>query len=285
MKEEYSMASQIRKKEFVSKTILMTILIILSFLVLLPFLWMLSSSIKVDNEVFSVPIQWIPTHPRWANFKDLWKQISFLTYYKNTVKLSVIITLVQLFTSSFAAYGFAKMKFPGKNILFIGYIATIAIPWQVYMVPQFIMMKKVGLVDTHLSIILLQAFTAFGVFLLRQFYFSIPEEISEAARIDGLSEYGIYFRIILPLSKPALATLTIFTFVNTWNDYLGPMLYLNSNELKTIQLGLQMFITQYDAQYGLIMAASVVSVIPVIILFLLTQKFFIEGIATTGLKG
>jgi multiple sugar transport system permease protein len=193
--------------------------------------------------------------------------------------------LLQLFTSSFAAYGFAKMKFPGRNILFLAYIATIAVPWQVYMVPQFIMMKKIGLADTHMAIILLQAFTAFGVFLLRQFYVSIPEELSEAARIDGLSEYGIYFKIMLPLSKPALATLTIFTFVNTWNDFMGPMLYLNSTKLKTIQLGLRMFISQYDAEYSLIMAASVASVIPIIAVFLFTQKFFIEGIATSGLKG
>jgi multiple sugar transport system permease protein len=246
---------------------------------------MVSSSLKLSNEVFAFPIQWIPEKIIWKNYIDIWKQIPLLTFYKNTVKLTVIVTLLQLFTSSFAAYGFAKMKFPGRNILFFAYIATIAVPWQVYMVPQFIMMKKVGLADTHMAIILLQAFTAFGVFLLRQFYVSIPEELSEAARIDGLSEYGIYFKIMLPLSKPALATLTIFTFVNTWNDFMGPMLYLNSTKLKTIQLGLRMFISQYDAEYSLIMAASVASVIPIIIVFLFTQKFFIEGIATSGLKG
>lgn len=271
--------------EIIRKIFLTLFLTVLAFLVAVPFLWMVSSSLKFDNEVFSFPIQWIPIHFRWENYINIWKQIPFVTFYKNTAKLSIIITLLQLFTSSFAAYGFAKMKFPGRNALFIGYIATIAVPWQVYMVPQFIMMNKVGLVDTHMSIIFLQAFTAFGVFLLRQFYLSIPEELSEAARIDGLSEYGIYFKIIMPLSKPALATLTIFTFVNTWNDYLGPMIYLSSTNLKTIQLGLRMFITQYDANYGLIMAASVTSVIPILIVFFLTQRFFIEGIATSGLKG
>jgi multiple sugar transport system permease protein len=271
--------------EMISKTLMFFMLLVISFLVLVPFLWMLSSSLKLDNEVFSVPIQWIPKSPRWANYLDIWKQVPFLTFYKNTAKLTLIITLLQLFTSSLASYGFAKMKFPGRNTLFIAYIATIAVPWQVYMVPQFILMKKVGLVDTHMSLILLQAFTAFGVFLLRQFYMSIPEELSEAARIDGLSEYGIYARIILPLSKPSLATLTIFTFVNTWNDFMGPLIYLNSTKLKTIQLGLRMFISQYAADYGLIMAASVVAVVPVVILFIFTQRFFIEGIATTGLKG
>lgn len=273
------------KKEKIRRIVITVGIAIISIIVLIPFLWMLSSSFKNDNDVFSFPIQWIPKQPKWQNYVNIWKQIPFLTFYKNTLKLAVIITLLQLFTSSFAAYGFAKMKFPGRNLLFVGYIGTIAVPWQVYMVPQFIMMKKINLVDTHMSLILLQAFTAFGVFLLRQFYLSIPEELSEAARIDGLSEYGIYFRIILPLSKPSLATLTIFTFVNTWNDYMGPLLYLNSTNLKTIQLGLQMFITQYNANYGLIMAASVVSVIPIIIVFFASQRFFIEGIATSGLKG
>jgi len=153
------------------------------------------------------------------------------------------------------------------------------------MVPQFIMMRRLDLVDTHTSLILLQAFSAFGVFLMRQFFISIPNDIIDAARIDGLSEYGIYFRIMLPLSKPALATLTIFTAVFVWNDFMGPLIYLNSQALKTIQLGLRMFIMQYSANYALIMAASLVSLIPVIILFLAFQRFFVEGIASTGVKG
>lgn len=285
MQNQNTIAVSKHTSELIRKTILWLFLLGLSVLVIMPFLWMISSSLKVDNEVFSVPIQWIPKKFIFQNYINIWKQVPLLLFYKNTTKLTIIITLLQLLTSSLAAYGFAKMKFPGRNTLFISYVATIAVPWQVYMVPQFIMMKKLGLVDTHLSLIILQAFSAFGVFLLRQFYLSIPEELSEAARIDGLSEYGIYARIILPLSKPALATLTIFTFVNTWNDFMGPLIYLNSTKLKTIQLGLRMFISQYDAQYALIMAASVVSVIPVVIVFLFTQKFFIEGIATTGLKG
>ena len=177
------------------------------------------------------------------------------------------------------------MHFPGKDLIFLCYIATIAVPWQVYMVPQFIMIRKMQLADTHLSLILMQAFTAFGVFLMRQSYLSIPNELSEAARIDGLSEFGIYRKIMLPLSKSAIATLIIFSFVNVWNDYMGPMIYLNSTELKTIQLGLRMFITQYSADYNLIMAAALISLIPVGVLFLSMQRFFIEGVATSGLKG
>jgi multiple sugar transport system permease protein len=262
-----------------------TILIVLSIFMLLPFFWMLSASLKLDKDVFVFPIQWIPHQPQWDNYETIWTRIPFLTFFKNTTKLTVIITFLQLATSSFAAYAFAKLEFRGRNFLFLAYIGSIAIPWQVYMVPQFIMMRRMDLVDTHLSLILLQAFSAFGVFLLRQFFVSIPDEILDAARIDGMSEYGIYFRIMLPLSKPALATLTIFTSVFVWNDFMGPLIYLNSQELKTIQLGLRLFIQQYSADYALIMAAALVSLIPIIVLFLLFQRFFVEGIGTTGLKG
>jgi multiple sugar transport system permease protein len=257
----------------------------ITLLMLLPFAWMLSASLKLNREVFTFPIQWIPPQPRWQNYIDIWQKIPLALFVFNTAKITVIVTLLQLLTSSFAAYAFAKLKFPFKNVLFLGYIATIAMPWQVYMVPQFIMMRGFGLNNTHLALICLQAFTAFGVFLMRQFYMSIPDELCEAARIDGMNEYQIWAQIMLPLSKPALSTLTIFTFVTTWNDFLGPMIYLTRTELKTIQIGLRMFINQYSAEYGLIMAASVVSLIPVLVVFLALQRFFVEGIASTGLKG
>lgn len=255
------------------------------FCMLVPYLWMLSSSLKLNKDVFSFPMQWIPANPRWENFVDIWTKIPLGRFIYNTAKLSVIVTILQLLTSSFAAYAFSKLTFKGKNILFLGYIATIAIPWQAYMVPQFIMMRYLGLNNTHMAIILLQAFSAFGVFLMRQFYQGVPDELCEAARIDGLSEYGIWARIMLPLSKPALSTLTIFTFVSTWNDFLGPMIYLTKTDLKTIQIGLRMFISQYSAEYGLIMAASVVSIIPVVIVFLALQKYFVQGVAASGIKG
>ena len=204
---------------------------------------------------------------------------------QNTVVLTIVVTCLQLLTSSFAAYSFAKLEFKHKNTLFLAYIATIAMPWQVYMVPQFIMMRNMGLNDKLLAMICLQAFSAFGVFMMKQFYEGIPSELCEAARIDGMNEYMIYAKIMLPLSKPALSTLTIFTFVNTWNDYLGPLIYLKTETKKTIQLGLKMFIGQYSSEYGLIMAGSVVSLVPVIIVFLCLQKYFVEGVAATGLKG
>ncbi|GMQ60790.1 carbohydrate ABC transporter permease [Vallitalea maricola] len=273
------------KMNKLTKTILYVVIIIICILTLLPLLWMLSASLKLDKDVFSIPIQWIPRNPQWKNYITIWTKIPFGLFVFNTTKLTVIITLIQLFTSSFAAYGFSKCEFKGRNVLFLFYIATIAIPWQVYMLPQYTMMNKLGLIDTHTSIILLQSFTAFGVFLIRQFYLSIPNELLEAGRIDGMSEYGIYFRIILPLSKPALSTLTIFSFVTVWNDFMGPMIYFNTESKKTIQLGIRMFISQYSADYGLIMAASVVSLIPVFIIFVAFQRFFVEGVATSGLKG
>ncbi len=269
----------------ISRSLLYVVLLILTAAMLIPFAWMLSASLKLDKDVFIFPIQWIPKNPRWMNYVDIWTKIPLMTFVGNTVKITLVVTFLQLLTSSFAAYAFAKLKFKYKDTLFMAYIATIAVPWQVYMVPQFMMMRNFGLNDSHLAIIFLQAFSAFGVFMMRQFYQGIPDELCEAARIDGMSEYQIYSKIMLPLSKPALSTLTIFTFVNTWNDFLGPLIYLKTESKKTLQLGLKMFISQYSSEFGLIMAASVLSLIPVLIVFLSLQKYFVEGIAATGVKG
>lgn len=275
-----------RRNAIFSKILVYAILLIMTAAMIIPFLWMLSASIKSDREVFLMnPFVWIPEVPKWENYVEIWTKIPMLKFVENTVFLTIVVTFLQLLTSSFAAYSFAKLDFKHKNALFLAYIATIAMPWQVYMVPQFIMMRGMGLNDKLLAMICLQAFSAFGVFLMKQFYEGIPSELCEAARIDGMSEYKIYMKIMLPLSKPALSTLTIFTFVNTWNDYLGPLIYLKTEEKKTIQLGLKMFIGQYSSEYGLIMAGSVLSLIPVIIVFLCLQKYFVEGVASTGLKG
>ncbi len=274
-----------KKKLKSSRLFLYAVLIFLMVLMLIPFIWMLSASLKLDKDVFIFPIEWIPGKPRWKNYIDIWTKIPLAAFIRNTSKLTVIVTVLQLLTSSFAAYAFAKLNFRHRNTLFLAYVATIAVPWQVYMVPQFMMMRSFGLNDTHTAIICLQAFSAFGVFMMRQFYRNIPDELCEAARIDGMSEYKIYAGIMLPLSKPALSSLLIFTFVSTWNDFLGPMIYLKSEEKKTLQIGLRMFISQYSSEYGLIMAASVISLIPVLIIFILLQKYFVEGIASTGIKG
>lgn len=272
-------------RRVLGRTILYLLLVVVAAAILLPFAWMVSAGLKRNNDVFTIPIQWIPHDVQWRNFTDIWSQIPMTTYLRNTVFLSTVITLLQVLTGSFAAYGFAKVQFRGRDTLFVIYIATIALPWQAYMVPQYIMMVKAGLTDTFLSLILLQAFGAFGVFLMRQFYLTIPDELCEAARLDGLSEYGIWARIILPLSKPALASLALLTFVNTWNDYMGPFIYLTDNDHWTIQLGLQSFIGEFNADYALMMTGSVLSVIPILAIFLFGQRYFIRGIATSGMKG
>ena len=276
---------KIKLRPLLAKVLIYILLIGISLIMLIPFAWMLTSSFKMNKDVFTYPVVWWPKEFITSIYVRIWEEIPLLRYFFNTSKLTVLITILQLLTSTFAAYAFAKMKFPGKDFLFLSYICTIAMPWQSYMIPQFIIIKKMGLVNTHLALIILQSFTAFGVFLVRQFYMEIPNEICEAARIDGMSEYGIYAKIMLPLSKPVIATLTIFSFTTIWNDFMGPLIYINSQNLKTIQLGLRSFITEYSSEYSLIMAGSVVALIPVLIVFACLQKYFVEGIASTGLKG
>ncbi|HEX8343750.1 MAG TPA: carbohydrate ABC transporter permease [Actinoplanes sp.] len=278
-------AREPRRPWTVGRTLGYVLLAVAAVAVMFPFFWMVLSSLKTNNEVFTVPIQWVPKSFVWRNYVDIWQKSNMTTWLANTMILSVVVTVLQVFTGSFAAYGFSKVRFRGRNVLFLVYIGTIAVPWQAYMIPQFILMSRLHLSNTLWSIIALQAFGAFGVFLMKQFYETIPVELSEAARVDGLSEYGIYRRIMLPLSVPALASLTLLTFVNTWNDYLGPLIYLRDPELWTIQLGLKTFVGQYNAEYALIMTGSVLSVLPIAVIFLLGQRYFVEGIATSGLKG
>lgn len=278
-------AARRKPGEQAGRTALYAVLIVAAAALLLPFFWMVMSSLKSPNEVFSVPINWIPDTFVWDNYTDIWSESDLVTWIRNTLVLSVGVTSLQVLTGSFAAYGFSRIRFPGRNALFILYIGTIAVPWQSYMIPQFVMLSGWGLTNTLWSIILLQTFGAFGVFLMKQYYDTIPEELSEAARIDGLSEYAIWRRIMLPLSIPAIASLSLLTFVNTWNDYLGPLLYLRSRDLWTIQLGLRNFITSlYDTDYALMFAGLTMSVVPIAVIFLCGQRYFVEGIATTGLK-
>jgi multiple sugar transport system permease protein len=254
---------------------------------LLPFYWMIISSLKLDGLVFTVPVRWWPDPVQWSNYAAIWTKADMASWISNTLFLCVAVTVLQVLTGSFAAYGFAKSRFPGRNALFLAYVATIAVPWQSYMIPQFVLMKNLGLVNTLWAIVALQAFNAFGVFLMKQYYETVPEELCEAARVDGMSEYGIWARIMLPLSKPAIASLALLTFVNTFNDYLGPLLYLRDRDLWTLQIGLRTFISDPNTQeqWGLIMTGSALSVVPVALIFMAGQRFFIEGIATTGLKG
>lgn len=269
----------------IQHSVLFVVLLVIGLTMLVPFFWTLSSSLKYDREIFEYPIKWIPEVLRWSNYEEVWTRVNFLTYYLNTIKLSLIVTIGQVVTCSLAAYSFAKMDYPGRDKIFLCYLATMMVPWHAIMIPQFIIIKNLGFYDSHWSIILMNLFSAFGVFLLRQFVLGIPMELSEAARIDGCGELKIYSQIIMPMCKPGLATLVVFTFNFMWNDYMGPMIYLNTDKLKTIQIGLAAFRTEYGAEYGLIMAGTVCSLLPMVLIYCVAQKYLIEGIAFSGLKG
>ena len=269
----------------IGRTLLYIALIAGCAVMLLPFVWMISSSLKTESDVFTFPIQWIPSVPRWKNYQLIWEKVPLLNGFKNSAILTVCTMVLQITTSSLAAYAFAKLEFRGRNFLFLAYVTTIAIPWQVYMVPQYIMMASWHLTDSLTGIVIMHAFTAFGVFMMRQFYMGIPNELLEAARIDGMSEAGIWIRIMVPLSKPAVATLAITSFVFEWNDFMGPRIYLSSTSKQTLQLVLRLFNTQYSSNYAQMMAAATVALIPVFIMFVFLQRYFVQGVATSGLKG
>lgn len=277
--------TQNRKKGKPGTALIFIFCCIMAFVMVVPFVWMLSASFKTDAEIFAYPVKWIPEVFRTINYEKVWNNIPFFTYFCNTLKLSVIITLLQLFTCSLAAFAFTKLKFPGRDKIFVAYLATMMVPWHAIMIPQFIVVKGLGLYNTHMSQIMMQAFSAFGVFLLRQNMLSIPASLHEAARIDGCSNFRIYRSIMLPLARNGLATLTVLTFNTVWNDYMGPMIYLDSDNLKTIQIGLASFQQQFSADYGAIMAGTVCSVIPVILVYAIGQKQIVEGVAFAGVKG
>lgn len=264
--------------------VLFVVMLIFAVVMFLPFLWMLSTSFKTGASIFAYPIQWIPKQFYLKNYHDVWTEVPFGLYYFNTIKVTVIITAAQLLFCSMAAYAFAKLRFPFKNGIFMLFMTALMIPWQSIMIPQFMVIQKFGLYNTHLGYILVQFFSAFGIFLLRQFFMGIPNELSEAAKIDGCSEWGIYWRIIMPLSKAGLSTLGIFTFTYMWNDYLTPLIYLNSDNLKTLQLGLQSFQTAHSMDYGAIMAGTVCALLPMVIVFAVGEKYFTKGVTFTGLK-
>ena len=269
-----------------SKVILYILLTIVAVYFLAPFVYMLLTTFKTEGEAIAYPPSLFPKDWHFENYAEAWSSQPFGTYFLNSVLVTVLTTAGTILSSSLVAYGFARFRFRGKNILFMILLATMMIPWDVTMIPQYMEFNLFGWINTLLPLIVPTWFgSAYYVFLMRQFYISIPDELCEAARIDGLNEFGIFSKIIFPLGKPGMATLTIFTFTNVWNDFMGPLIYLKTQELKTVQLGIRMFISQYGADYAWIMAASVCSLIPVVIVFLSCQRFFVEGVAASGIKG
>lgn len=273
------------RKQKITTGVLFAVALFVAFIMIVPFVWMVSASFKLKTEIFSVPIRWIPEVFHLDNYQTILNEIPFPRYFFNTAKITIIITFLQVVTCSMAAYAFSKLHFPGRDKLFLAYLGTMMIPWYAIMIPQFIIIQKLHLYDNHLSLILTGAFSAFGVFLLRQNMITIPDSLNEAAKIDGCGPVGIYLKIILPLSKGGLATLVILTFNNVWNDYMGPMLYLDSDKNRTIQLGLATFKREFDTNYGAIMAGTVISLIPIVIVYVCAQKYIVEGIVSGAVKG
>ncbi|MBZ0291025.1 MAG: carbohydrate ABC transporter permease [Anaerolineae bacterium] len=254
---------------------------------LLPFIWLVTSSLKPQVQIFQYPPTWIPDPIMWENYPTALTIKPFHLYFANTGIIVLLNIIAVVSSSSFCAYGFARIRFPGRDFWFGIVMATLFLPYAILIVPQFIIFSRLGWIDTFIPLTLPLFFGggAFNIFLLRQFFRSIPEDLADAARIDGASEFGIYWRVMLPLSKPALITIAIFTFRNAWNDLLGPIIYLRSPSNFTLAVGLASFRSSEDVSWDLQLAASTAMILPVIVLFFFAQRYFIKGVVMSGLKG
>jgi multiple sugar transport system permease protein len=262
-------------------------LVFMAIIMIAPFIWLVSSSLKTQSQIFQYPPQWIPDPIVPENYINALTYKPFGLYVVNTLKIVFLNVIAVVFSSSFCAYGFARIRFPGRDFWFGIVIATLFLPYAILIVPSFIIFSRLGWVDTILPLTVPLFFGggAFNIFLLRQFFRTIPEELADAARIDGCSEFGIYWRIMMPLAKPALITVAIFTFLNSWNDLLGPVIYLRSPQNFTVAVGLASFRSTLDVSWDLQLAASTAMIIPVILLFFFAQRYFIQGVVMSGLKG
>jgi multiple sugar transport system permease protein len=260
---------------------------IVGLLFITPFLWMVSSSFKLEADVLKFPIEWIPSTWNAAeNYYDVWfGSRSFVQLYWNSIKVAILTTIGSVTFSCLAAYAFAKIPFKGRDMIFLVVLATYMIPPQAIIIPQYLIYSSIGLIDTHLGLILINCFSAFGTFMLRQFFMSVHDEVIESARMDGAGHLRTFVSIALPLIKPALATYAILRFIWTWNDYQNPLIFLRSDALYTIQIGIKQFADAHGSIYSLMMAAAVSAIVPLLIVFIIGQKQVIEGIALGSVKG
>jgi len=267
------------------KSVLLHILIYgLALITIAPFLWMILTSVKDLGEIFSYPPTWWPEEFHFENYKNAFEAAPFGRFYFNSLFVAITVTIGQLITCSMAAYAFARLKFWGRDVLFYMFLATMMIPYQVTMIPSFMVLHWLGWIDSYPALIVPGLASAFGTFLLRQYFMTIPKDLEDAAYLDGCSRFGVLWRIIIPLAKPALATLAIFTFMGVFNDFIWALIVLNSEEMYTVQLGLAIFRDRYTTQWDLLMAGSVAATLPILIAFFFGQKYFIKGIALSGLK-
>lgn len=273
-------------KEKTTTIISIIILTIGSIIMLLPFIWMVSTSFKEPGTEFAYPPEFIPRSLFYQNYVEVWNRLPFGLFILNSFKISLLIVLGRIITASLAGYAFAKLDFPLKNFLFSLVLATMMIPFAVTMIPMYILIRKIGWINNHLALIVPGSlFHAYSIFFLSQFFKTIPKDYEDAARIDGENTIGILLRIVFPLSKPAITTISVLSFMWSWNDFLGPIIFLNSQEKYTIQIGVALFQGIEVTNWTRLMAASCISVIPVLLLFFLTQRYFVRSIVMTGIKG
>ncbi|MEH7380556.1 carbohydrate ABC transporter permease [Bacillus sp. JJ1533] len=285
--KKVSYHQNVKVKKRISQTILLIVLLAGSVLILAPIWWMFATSLKDMKEIMTYPPTFIPKEWHWENYKITLEKAPFIRYTMNTLTITTMVVIGNVLSNSFIAYGFAKIKFKGRNLLFACVLATMMIPGFVTLIPQYVLYAKLGWLNTYLPLIVPAFFgSAFNIFLLRQFYMGISNELIEAAKIDGANHLYIWWKIAMPLAKPAVATIAIFSFNGAWNDFLGPVLFLNDESLYTLQLGLQVFKGMNDTQWNFLMAGSLMVLIPVITIFFFFQRYFIEGMnITAGTKG
>jgi multiple sugar transport system permease protein len=262
----------------------LVVLALIALAVVFPFIWMLFTSFKPEAQIAQYPPKLFPETWTLENYENVWSRIPFARLFLNSVILAGGVTIISLFLDSMAAYALARLNFPGRDAIFIIILIALMLPFQVMFIPLFVVVHDLGMLDSYSGLIVPRATNAFGIFLLRQFFMTLPKELDEAARIDGTSEFGIYWKIILPLSGPALATLAIFHFMYNWNDFLWPLLITSSTEMRTLPAGLALFVGQHVVEYGVVMAGAVLTLLPLLVAFLFAQRYFIQGIAMSGIK-
>ena len=274
-----------KKQNTFRRTFLYLILVLLAITMIVPFIWMLSTSLKSREFLLVMPPEFFPKNPTIDSYKRLMELLPFGRMILNSFIVAIAVTIGQLISGSMAAYVFARIDFKGKNLLFLTYLATLMIPSQVTIVPLFIVMRYLGWVNTYQAVILPMVFTAFGTFLLRQSFLTIPKDLEEAAIIDGANHCHIFWKVIIPVSKPSLATLAVFGFMQAWNAYLWPLFIINKEKLMTLPVGLALLHGRYITEWNLVMAGAVVTIIPMLIVYIFAQKYFVQGVVNTGIKG
>lgn len=274
-------------RELLLQTGLYVVFAAASVLYLLPFAWMLSTSLKLSGRELTMPPQWIPNPVVWENYPKAMTIVPMLVFLRNTLTITVVATILGLLTASLAGYAFARLRFPGRDVLFSLCLATLILPGVVTLIPEFLIFKQIGWINTLLPLIVPWSLggNAFAVFLFRQYALTIPLDLDEAARVDGADAFRIWWSVLLPLARPVLATIAILSVIHHWNDFLRPLVYLNSVSVRTVALGLSMFKSEYLVEWNLMMAASTLMLIPILVLFFFAQRYFVQGIVMTGIKG